>query len=391
MPPQPGNVPTYFADINRYEYLDALRGLAAMAVMTRHSGDFWNFQIPRSYLAVDLFFLLSGFVIASAYDRKVASGQLNIWGFMKVRLIRLYPLFALSLLFSIVPFALNTVYSASPTLSIGNFALTVFFTACILPSRFTSSLGMFAINGPYWSLFFELVTNFFYVLIRPIMGRKGHVLLVLVTGAALAAGAILEDTLNFGFSISWHSYVAGFVRATFGIFFGLLLYQISDRKYRVLRYLKFPVVALPISISVFFIPIFTKNNGLLDILIVALLLPIIVLLAAKPGRSRVGFLLVGLGTISYALYVFHQPVAQLLEFFFPEFVKQYAPLTGVAFTLLLCCFALFIDKYFDRPIRRFLTKRFVPTIKPISDNSLNGIADINYTKVSSHLGHGTII
>ncbi|TIW52974.1 MAG: acyltransferase, partial [Mesorhizobium sp.] len=74
-----------------YLNLDALRGVAAISVMLYHFSPFIadGKVLPSSYLAVDLFFLLSGFVIAHAYDRKIESGM----GFGTFRLIRLYPLY----------------------------------------------------------------------------------------------------------------------------------------------------------------------------------------------------------------------------------------------------------------------------------------------------------
>src|ERR1700692_1948753 len=82
---------------NRYAYLDGIRGLAAILVLVRHTGNFWHFGFYRSYLAVDLFFILSGFVIAYAYDEKLREGAISFTQFLKIRLIRLYPVFLMSL------------------------------------------------------------------------------------------------------------------------------------------------------------------------------------------------------------------------------------------------------------------------------------------------------
>jgi len=77
--------------VNRFEMLDLLRGIAALAVLIYHSAHFLGGQLlPGGYLAVDLFFMLSGFVIAHNYDSKIAAGM-TLREFMLVRGIRLFP------------------------------------------------------------------------------------------------------------------------------------------------------------------------------------------------------------------------------------------------------------------------------------------------------------
>src|ERR1700748_2589335 len=74
--------------------IDGLRGLAALLVVMRHTIPLHGGTLnsPSSYLAVELFFQFSGFVIAHAYDKRFAEG-LGFWEFAKIRFIRLYPLY----------------------------------------------------------------------------------------------------------------------------------------------------------------------------------------------------------------------------------------------------------------------------------------------------------
>ena len=72
--------------------LDALRGIAAAVVVTRHAPALFGIGLfPNSSLGVDLFFVMSGFVIAHAYDQRIEKG-LNWRQFLVIRAIRLYPL-----------------------------------------------------------------------------------------------------------------------------------------------------------------------------------------------------------------------------------------------------------------------------------------------------------
>jgi peptidoglycan/LPS O-acetylase OafA/YrhL len=88
---------TAFSDSKKhYEILDGLRGIAAIMVVMLHileifsGGDHTKLMINHGYLAVDFFFLLSGFVIAHAYDDRW--NKMTIGQFFKRRLIRLHPL-----------------------------------------------------------------------------------------------------------------------------------------------------------------------------------------------------------------------------------------------------------------------------------------------------------
>ena len=71
----------------RFVFLDGLRDIAAIFVFVSHSWAMWGFAFTRSYLAVDLFFVMSGFVIAQAYDDKLLSGALNAFQFVRIRII----------------------------------------------------------------------------------------------------------------------------------------------------------------------------------------------------------------------------------------------------------------------------------------------------------------
>lgn len=77
-----------------YPVLEGLRGAAAILVLFRHIPTYAppiNFQM--SYLAVDLFFVLSGFVIANSYEQKLTSEKMSFKEFAVLRVIRIFPLY----------------------------------------------------------------------------------------------------------------------------------------------------------------------------------------------------------------------------------------------------------------------------------------------------------
>ena len=71
--------------------LDGLRGVAALAVAAKHFQNFSriNLHAQQASVAVDLFFVLSGYVIARAYEARLAEG-LSWRSYMCLRLARLY-------------------------------------------------------------------------------------------------------------------------------------------------------------------------------------------------------------------------------------------------------------------------------------------------------------
>ena len=87
---------TYLASKPHYEILDGLRGVAAVMVIIFHlfeahaGGSHLTQIINHGYLAVDFFFMLSGFVIGYAYDDRW--NRMTVGTFFKRRIIRLHPM-----------------------------------------------------------------------------------------------------------------------------------------------------------------------------------------------------------------------------------------------------------------------------------------------------------
>ncbi len=89
-----------------FHALDGLRGIAAIIIAIYHVPFLWPQDIPaglfyESYLSVDFFFVLSGFVLAYSYGRRLEA-ELSADQFIIMRLIRLYPLYFCAFLISVV-------------------------------------------------------------------------------------------------------------------------------------------------------------------------------------------------------------------------------------------------------------------------------------------------
>lgn len=181
-------------DGGRFVALDSLRGLAALSVAAFHfqgTGPlFSNDFVLGAGLAVDFFFVLSGFVIAASYGGRLADG-FPIRRFALLRIGRLYPLHLAMLLafllseFLLVASGLPTGTAREPFTgghSPGNLA-----TAIALLNGLQVPIGN-DWNGPSWSISVEIWLYLAIALVWRAFGRRGWI----VAGiAAAAAGTAL--------------------------------------------------------------------------------------------------------------------------------------------------------------------------------------------------------
>jgi peptidoglycan/LPS O-acetylase OafA/YrhL len=105
----------HMPQVRAFPAMDGIRGIAAILVALFHfRATFLHYDnnvIGDGYLAVDLFFVLSGFVLAHAYEHRFARGM-TTFEFMRARVIRLYPLYFVGL--AIASMAMFAGISRSP-------------------------------------------------------------------------------------------------------------------------------------------------------------------------------------------------------------------------------------------------------------------------------------
>jgi len=216
---QPAPLPTK----PHYPILDGLRGVAALMVVAfhlceAHATSHQDQLINHGYLAVDFFFLLSGFVIGYAYDDRW--GRLTVGGFFKRRLVRLQPLVVLGMVigagfFYFQESALWPAIGQTP----GWKMLLVMLIGCFLvPVPVSLDVRgwheTFPLNGPGWSLFFEYVANVLYAtVVRKFSNVALGILVVLAAGALLhLAVTSPEGNVIGGWSLEPRQLHIGFAR-----------------------------------------------------------------------------------------------------------------------------------------------------------------------------------
>lgn len=338
-----------------FHTLDGLRGIAALAVVFRHIPEnaIGNLT-PESYLAVDLFFVLSGFVLAHAYEARLQAGM-GIVDFFAARLIRLYPLYilasAITLLIVFVP-AMPGHYHP-PARSVSDVVHAVLFVPQIDASQ--RDLSLYPLVGPAWSLAFELAANLVFAVVAPYLGKWLLASIVAAGAALLVFTAWTFDSVDVGYmqANAW----GGIGRVGFGFFAGVAAYRLW--RAGALPWLRTPAwAAIVVVVAIFAVE--PEHYQAARDTVAILLMPALVLASARvePGRWLARPFAIA-GGASYGIYVLHKPIELWFETLVPwKQVLAYGGLGSwgaVALVALVFATALALDRFYDRPVRSRLT------------------------------------
>lgn len=336
--------------------LDALRGIAALAVVGFHAHPLLGgAYVPRGYLAVDLFFLMSGVVIAHAYEARLREG-LGLGGFFVIRMVRFAPFYLLGTLFGILLAALLILTGSAG--SWGALAVDTVLGALFLPNLLHGTQAdLFPLNVPGWSLFYEIAVNLLYVLLLPLLGNRVLVGIVAVSGAALAALVLFVPGIEINSGPLAADLPQASLRVIFAFSFGVLIYRKRDDW----QFPALPVLPL-IALAVFpyFLPL-AVLGGAWDLLYVLVLSPLLIMALLKASQgpmsgpaTRASLML---GTLSYGVYATHYPLIWIVNGV-QDRLPLPAALTVTAFFVGLIAMVLVFDRRVDRPLRRILLKRW---------------------------------
>ena len=370
-----------------FALLDGLRGVAALAVLWYHVNEGFAFAeatngvgdgIIRSfnhgYLAVDFFFILSGFVIAYAYDDRWKQG-LTLGNFIKRRLIRLHPMLIVGAIIGAITFLVQGgVTWSGESVSLTQVLLCLGLTFLFIPSvpggsyEVRGNGELFPLNGPYWSLFFEYIGNLLYGLLLRRLSTKVLAVFVALLGITFfwfATCNISEyGSIGVGWTLNTVNFCGGFLRMLFPFTLGMLLSRtFKPRPVRGAFWL-----CSILLVALFAVPYIEAMqplcmNGVFEMTCIMLIFPAIVLLAASctsvgAGTNRIATFL---GELSYPLYTVHYP---LMYLFYAGLIanEQYnfmsAPWQSLCVMGGSILLAIVLMKCYDAPVRKWLTKKF---------------------------------
>ncbi|CAD0003095.1 acyltransferase family protein [Flavobacterium chungangense] len=359
-----------------YEILDGLRGVAAIIVVAFHifeaftGGNRFKQIINHGYLAVDFFFLLSGFVVAYAYDDRWA--KMTQWEFYKRRLIRLQPMVIMGMIIGAIFYyfqASDILFPMIAGMEAWKVILTMIIGFTLLPVPPSMEIRgwgeMHPLDGPAWSLFFEYIANILYALIFRKFSNKVLGIFVLLFAGMLINYTVFgpKGDVIGGWSLNLEQMNVGFTRLLYPFFAGILLSRLGK-----LIHIKgaFWVCSLLIAIVLMMPRIGDKNslwmNGLYESFCIILIFPLIVSIGAG-GEIKNPFSLKickVLGDISYPIYITHYP----LIYWYTAWVVdnkislEDGYIVGIGVLVASIVLAYLCLKLYDEPVRNWLQSKF---------------------------------
>lgn len=377
-----------FADSRpHYELLDGLRGVAALSVLVYHIFEGFAFAeafngegsgiittFNHAHIAVDFFFILSGFVISYAYDGRWH--KMSLKGFFTRRLIRLHPMLIAGALIGAATFFADDCRQWNGTVTpalwvVAAMFLTMFMIPALpgAPCEVRGNGEMYPLNGPGWSLFFEYLGNIVYALVIRRLHTKAVATLAVVLAVAHAWFFIGDVSGYDGVSVGWTlegvNFAGGLLRMLFPFTMGVLL----ARVFKPCRIKHAFGISTAILIAVFAVPYITpvegvSLNSLYEFVCITFVFPAIVWIGACGScKDNVGGRVNKfLGDISYPLYIVHYPLMYLFyRWLIEKRLYTFGETWGIAFTVILISILLAYTllKIYDEPVRRKLAKRLL--------------------------------
>lgn len=360
-----------------YQILNGLRGVAAIMVIFYHIFEAFatspmDQKFNHGYLAVDFFFVLSGFVIGYAYDDRW--GKMSVSNFFSRRLIRLQPMVIMGAFLGLITFIIQGAETwdgtKAPIIMIAAAFVLHIFLLPAMPGSGVEVRGngeMFPLNGPSWSLFFEYIGNILYALFLRRFSTKTLKFVVILSGIGLAYFAIGNYSgfghLGVGWTIADNNFIGGLLRLLYAFSAGLLMS-------RIFKPIKIKGAFLISSLVIVFLlsmPFIGNSNqlwanGLYDAICTIIIFPILVYIGAsgKINNKFTSKVCKFLGDISYPLYMVHYPFMYLFYSWVWKNGYTFTEVWPMAVVLLFgnIILAWIILKFYDVPVRKFLAKRF---------------------------------
>lgn len=377
----------------RYEILDGLRGVAAVIVVIFHLLETYSKGVPyqllnHGYLAVDFFFVLSGFVVGYAYDSRWNKGM-TFGNFCKRRIIRLQPMLILGTAVGALLFYMqgdHPDFSAIMQTPWWIVVLLAIVGGTVLPIPKSWDIRGWSefnpLNGATWSLLWEYLANLCYGLF--LHRLKLRTLIALSAIAALLVVNVCLDidifgvldvrdyaayTMIGGWSLTPDQLLIGISRLAYPFLIGLVISRVAKMQIRISRH-GFILCSMLLAAILVMPRIGGDNagnfwmNGLYEIVAILLVFPLIIMMGR--GSTVVGERYEGLcrflGDISYPLYVTHYPIIYVQMSWaatHPDAPTSTHIFMAICYFIMAIALAYASMKLYDIPVRAWLSAKFL--------------------------------
>ncbi len=298
-------------------HLQSLRGIAALIIVFHHlkslsSNLAQNDFMANSSLAVDFFFVLSGFVIALNYQHLLIKFY-EIKNFIKKRFFRLYPLHIILLIIylaiEILKYFLDYyagIKSNEPPFSVSN--LYTFFTNLFLIQGIIDN--QLSYNEVSWSVSFEFYTYIIFALIIFFIRNKilFYLLIIILT--------IISFIFVYKLDLMENTNGVAFLRCTYSFFLGTLIYRLNI----LIKNIDLSILEIPIFIITIYLFCYIPNTVFMPIIFGVLILTLNQTNKGAIKSILKNSVLVFIGKISYSIYMLHYLIIwshiQVLRFIF---------------------------------------------------------------------------
>lgn len=327
----------------RLALLDGLRGLAALLVLFYHINsvhDEQGFVFGQGILAVDFFFLLSGFVISRAFQGKLSSG-LGTIAFMKMRVARLWPAL-------IVGVALGAV--AHSVMTPSALVLPLILTSLLMIPVFIPGGGYFLLVAVQWSLLFELIANLIHAVLLARLSDRLLMALCAISGLVFLYAIVAYGTTGVG--CDTQSFLFGIPRVLFSYSLGMIFARrrggrVAHRRGWWLGLLALPAVICGVSM----LP--EQYRLVAQILAIFVAFPLLFGAAIQTKLPpQAAPVLLWLGAISYPIYTIHYPIlfltADANALLFPQMNMKIWDAIAIASVLTLAHLMVMTGVWFKR-------------------------------------------
>jgi len=329
--------------IKKFETIESLRGMAAIVVAVFHFSSNWG-----GYLAVDFFFVLSGFILSHSYLYKHSS--ISFVEFISHRISRLYPLHFFTLFTFIITFFFIT--KTLPQYGDGNFF--TFIQNLMLVQNIGFNPRGITYNYPSWSVSVEFWINMvFIVYIKQKTKNSTLFFLALIGLIVIYANTGHLDT----HAINYFKFInSGIIRGISSFLLGILSYRIYLYYYqdiRIKKYINYMEIICVVSILIIVFGRSEKFSG------VDMFAPFLFMLAIAVFALELGVLsnhlkkYKYLGEISYSIYLNQITVLMLVKYAFQNFeIPKSIMLFLAIYLVMLITYSHFTYQYIEKPLRK---------------------------------------